>query len=61
AAGTPRSVRLADGDLAAAVRAAAPVPVAAVLTGRLPVDHRHQSKVDRVALARSATRFLAGR
>jgi hypothetical protein len=43
------------------VRAAAPVPVAAVFTGRLPVDHRHQSKVDRTALAADVGRFLAGR
>jgi len=56
-----RSLHLADVALAASVRAAAPGPVAAVLAGRLPVDHRHQSKIDRVALATAAARFLAGR
>ncbi|MFM8303662.1 MAG: alpha/beta fold hydrolase [Actinomycetota bacterium] len=61
AADAPRSLHLCDAALAAAVRAATPVPVAAVLTGRLPVDHRHHSKIDRVALGASATRFLAGR
>ena len=57
----PRALHLADAALASAVRAAAPLPLAAVLTGRLPVDHRHQSKIDRAALARAATAFLAGR
>jgi acyl-CoA synthetase (AMP-forming)/AMP-acid ligase II len=43
------------------VRAAAGVDLAAVLvTGALPVDIRHQSKVDRSALARRAARVLAG-
>ncbi|MEI8002432.1 MAG: alpha/beta fold hydrolase [Actinomycetes bacterium] len=57
----PRSLHLADADRAAAVRAATPLPVAAVLTGRLPVDHRHHSKIDRVALGGAVARFLAGR
>jgi len=57
----PPALRLAPATLAVAVRAAAPCPVAAVLTGRLPVDHRHQSKIDRVALAAHVQRFLAGR
>jgi hypothetical protein len=43
------------------VRSAAGVEVAAVLVaGRLPVDIRHQSKVDRRAVARRADRALAG-
>ncbi len=65
--GTPRPRRrggrlaLADDALADAVRAAAGVDVAAVLVApALPVDVRHQSKVDRAALARRAGRFLAG-
>ena len=53
---------LADAELAAAVRDAAPVPVAAVLTaGRLPTDIRHNSKIDRAAVARWADRVLAGK
>ncbi|MGY1747333.1 alpha/beta fold hydrolase [Blastococcus sp. SYSU D00695] len=48
-------------DLADAVRAAAGVDVAAVLvTSRLPVDIRHQSKVDRARVARQAGRLLEG-
>ncbi|HVK35306.1 MAG TPA: alpha/beta fold hydrolase [Microlunatus sp.] len=52
---------LADPGLAAAVRAAAAVPVAAVLvTDRLPVDIRHASKIDRTAVARWAEHVLTG-
>jgi acyl-CoA synthetase (AMP-forming)/AMP-acid ligase II len=52
---------LAGADLADAVRGAAGVDVAAVLvTSRLPVDVRHQSKVDRGEVARRAARVLAG-
>jgi acyl-coenzyme A synthetase/AMP-(fatty) acid ligase len=52
---------LAGADLADAVRAAAGVDVAAVLVAsRLPVDVRHQSKVDRGEVARRAARVLAG-
>ncbi|QCU77868.1 alpha/beta fold hydrolase [Citricoccus sp. SGAir0253] len=53
---------LAPTALAAAVRsAAAPVPVAAVLvTDRVPVDIRHNSKIDRSRLARWAAGVLAG-
>ena len=52
---------LAGAALAAAVRAAAGVPVAAVLVTRaLPVDIRHASKVDRARVARWADRVLAG-
>ncbi|MGY1667256.1 alpha/beta fold hydrolase [Geodermatophilus sp. SYSU D00696] len=66
APGTPvprrgRSLTVAGADLAAAVRSVAGVDVAAVLVARrLPVDVRHQSKVDRAALARRAARVLAG-
>jgi hypothetical protein len=59
AGGAPRRLRLAGADLTADVRAAAGVPVSAVLVGRLPVDVRHQSKVDRTLVARRAARFLA--
>lgn len=53
---------LADPDLAARVRAAAGVPVAAVLVRDwLPVDVRHASKVDRTQLAAWAARRLHGR
>ncbi|NEM06227.1 alpha/beta fold hydrolase [Geodermatophilus normandii] len=53
--------RLAGPDLADAVRSVAGVDVAAVLTvPALPVDIRHQSKVDRGEVARRAARALAG-
>jgi len=56
-----RAQVLAGTDLADAVRAAAELPVAAVLVrSTLPVDIRHASKVDRQALSRWATRVLAG-
>ena len=58
---TDASLGLADLATTAAVRAACATPVAAVLTGRLPVDVRHRTKVDRVALAADATSLLAGR
>ena len=52
---------LAEPALAAAVRAASPVPLAAVLVrDALPVDIRHASKVDRTRLSRWAERLLAG-
>ena len=51
----------AGADLRSAARSSVPVPVAAVLVGRLPVDRRHESKIDRAALAVTAARFLAGR
>ncbi|MCU1690546.1 MAG: AMP-dependent synthetase and ligase, partial [Jatrophihabitantaceae bacterium] len=48
--------------LAESVHAAAGAPIAAVLQMRaLPVDIRHQSKIDRRAVAEWATRALAGR
>ena len=52
---------LADLATSAAVRAACSTPVAAVLTGRLPVDIRHRTKIDRSSLAVDATDLLAGR
>ncbi|GAB3315543.1 alpha/beta fold hydrolase [Geodermatophilus aquaeductus] len=56
-----RRPRLAGPDLTDAVRSAAGVDVAAVLTvPALPVDIRHQSKVDRAEVARRAARVLAG-
>jgi acyl-coenzyme A synthetase/AMP-(fatty) acid ligase len=52
---------LASLELTDAVRAAAAIPVAAVLVrDALPVDVRHQSKIDRQALSRWATQVLAG-
>ena len=60
-AGGAARLRLADTDLADAVRAAAGVDVAAVLVAAgLPMDIRHQSKVDRGEVARRAARVLAG-
>jgi len=54
-------LQLAPSDLSKAARDAAGVRVAAVLTGRLPVDRRHQSKVGRTELAAAVSVFLAGR
>jgi len=51
----------APGELTDRVREVAGVAVAAVLVAeRLPVDIRHESKVDRQRLARRATRVLSG-
>ena len=53
---------LADPSLTSAVRVASGVDVAAVLQrGSLPMDIRHNSKIDRVALAGWASKVLAGR
>jgi len=61
ASGGPRTPAPADVELADTVRAAAGVEVAAVLVAAaLPVDIRHQSKVDRRAVARRAAKVLAG-
>ncbi len=54
-------LEVADAGMRSAVRSAAAHRVAAVLVGRLPVDRRHESKIDRTALAADADRFLAGR
>ncbi len=52
---------LADAETAAAVRAALGGPVAAVLNvARMPVDIRHNAKIDRAALSRWASALLAG-
>lgn len=61
--GVGRSEVLASLDLVDQVRAAAArTPVAAVLVrGSLPVDRRHNSKIDRAALAGWAADVLAGR
>jgi acyl-CoA synthetase (AMP-forming)/AMP-acid ligase II/pimeloyl-ACP methyl ester carboxylesterase len=54
-------LRVAPGELVDRVRETAGVALAAVLvTGTLPVDIRHQSKVDRAELSRRATRVLSG-
>lgn len=57
----PRRAGLAPAGLAEAVRAASPVPLAAVLVApRMPTDVRHNSKIDRTRLARWAERVLSG-
>ncbi|MFP5371902.1 MAG: hypothetical protein ACLGI3_14300, partial [Actinomycetes bacterium] len=59
----PRAGRLtvAPAELTDRIRDAAGVGLAAVLeTSRLPVDIRHQSKIDRAALASRATQVLSG-
>jgi acyl-coenzyme A synthetase/AMP-(fatty) acid ligase/pimeloyl-ACP methyl ester carboxylesterase len=56
-----RRARLAPADLAAAVRALVSDDVAAVLLApRLPVDTRHNSKIDRTRVAAWAASVLAG-
>jgi hypothetical protein len=51
----------ASAELTSAVREAVGLPVAAVLVvPALPTDIRHNSKIDRAALARWAGRILAG-
>ncbi len=53
---------LAEPGLAAEIRAAAGVPVAAVLVvPELPTDIRHQAKIDRARLATWAEKVLSGR
>jgi acyl-CoA synthetase (AMP-forming)/AMP-acid ligase II/pimeloyl-ACP methyl ester carboxylesterase len=54
-------LQVAGRDVRETVRRSSPHRVAAVLEGPLPVDHRHQSKIDRTALASDAAGFLAGR
>ena len=62
----PPRLALASMEVAAAVRTAVAgseleVPVAAVLTvDAMPVDIRHNAKIDRTALARAAERLLSG-
>jgi acyl-CoA synthetase (AMP-forming)/AMP-acid ligase II/pimeloyl-ACP methyl ester carboxylesterase len=55
------SLRVAGPDLRAEVRASCAHRIAAVLEGTLPVDRRHQSKIDRTALGSDVAAFLAGR
>lgn len=58
---SPRRAGLAPAPLAAEVRAVAGIDVAAVLVvPEIPVDVRHNSKIDRTRLARWASRVLAG-
>jgi acyl-CoA synthetase (AMP-forming)/AMP-acid ligase II/pimeloyl-ACP methyl ester carboxylesterase len=57
----PGRLAVADHDLRSAVRAATGHRIAAVLVGPLPLDRRHESKVDRTKLGAEAGRFLAGR
>ena len=53
---------LASTDLTVRVRSVVNQPVAAVLSRRsLPVDIRHNAKIDRIAVARWADDVLAGR
>jgi hypothetical protein len=52
---------LAGAEVTEVVRAAAGTPIAAVLVIKaLPVDIRHNSKIDRVAVGDWAGRVLAG-
>ncbi|GGA66075.1 acyl-CoA synthetase [Pseudoclavibacter endophyticus] len=54
--------QLADAELAARIRAKAPLPLAAVfVVPSLPTDIRHNSKIDRTRLAAWADATLAGR
>jgi olefin beta-lactone synthetase len=56
-----RGFALAPTPVADAIREVADVDVAAVLVARrLPLDIRHASKIDRLAVARAAGRLLAG-
>ena len=58
----PGRPQLAPVSLVDRVRAAVEVDVAAVIAvPRLPVDIRHESKIDRVEVAEDATKLLAGR
>jgi len=59
--GSARRVSLAPAELAADVRRAAVLPLAAVLVvPTLPTDIRHNSKIDRTRLAAWATGVLSG-
>jgi acyl-CoA synthetase (AMP-forming)/AMP-acid ligase II/pimeloyl-ACP methyl ester carboxylesterase len=55
-----KTLELAEASVAQQARAASTLPLAAVLVGRLPVDHRHQSKVDHLALKKAAHAVLQG-
>lgn len=55
-----RRLSVADATTAEAVRRATGVDVAAVLvTDELPVDIRHNSKIDRTTLSRTVARYLS--
>jgi acyl-CoA synthetase (AMP-forming)/AMP-acid ligase II/pimeloyl-ACP methyl ester carboxylesterase len=54
------TLELAEASIAQRARAASPLPLAAVLVGHLPVDHRHQSKVDHGVLKVAASSLLQG-
>jgi len=54
-------LRLAPLDLRDRVRESVDVPVAAVLEGNVPTDHRHESKIDRIELGLTVSSYLAGR
>ncbi|HEV7951289.1 MAG TPA: AMP-binding protein, partial [Glaciihabitans sp.] len=56
-----KKVGLGSSALTANIRASVGVPIAAVLVvPRLPTDIRHNSKIDRIALAKWASAILAG-
>jgi len=58
---TPRRAALADLELLDEIRAASSVEVASVLVvPKLPTDRRHNSKIDRLAIAEWAAAILAG-
>jgi acyl-coenzyme A synthetase/AMP-(fatty) acid ligase len=57
----PGRLAVADHALRDTVRAATAHGIASVLVGPLPVDRRHESKVDRTTLGVDVGRFLAGR
>jgi hypothetical protein len=59
---TTRNEGPADAVLTQAVRAAlAPLPIASVwVTKNLPVDIRHNSKIDRTAVSKKMSQILAG-
>lgn len=55
------SLRLASSAVSNEIREHLPFPVAAILEGPLPTDRRHESKIDRIALAAAVSELLAGR
>ena len=54
-------LRLSDPSLARTARSSSDHTIAAVLTGALPTDSRHRSKIDRRRLSELVGTFLAGR
>jgi acyl-coenzyme A synthetase/AMP-(fatty) acid ligase len=55
------ALSLSDESTAERVREGSAHRVGAVLSGSLPLDHRHQSKVDRTTLQAGVAAYLAGR